>query len=149
MTQELQRAVESARSSLATASEKHVDTASKKLESLVSQVKEEWTAHAAEAHQQCLTDQERLRTVHKEERDEMTQELQRAVEKAHSSLATANQEHVDAASKKMESLMSQMKEEWTAHSIKEHQHRLTDQDPQPVCINVHILQMCMRLEVHL
>ena len=81
-----------------------------------------------------------LQTVSKEERNEMAQELQRAVESARSSLATASQKHVDAASKKLESLVSQVKEEWTAHSIKERQQRLTDQEAKPVLINAHIYE---------
>ena len=79
-----------------------------------------------------------LQTVSKEERNEMAQELQRAVESARSSLATASQEHVDTASKKLESLMSQVKEEWTAYSTKERQQHLTDEEAKLVFIRIHI-----------
>lgn len=79
---------------------------------------------------------EALRTVSKEERDEMAQEQERATERALSTLAAASHDHVDTASRRLESLMSQVKEDLTAHATEERHHRLIRQEAQLVPINV-------------
>ena len=89
---------------------------------------------------------ETLQTVNKEKRDEMAQEQERATERALSTFAAASQTHVDTASRKVESFISQTKEEQAASITKKHQHclKFTDQEAQLVHINVYVyMPICM------
>ena len=57
-----------------------------------------------------------LRTASQEERVELAQKVERTTEKALSTLTAANQEYVDAESRQLQSVMSQVKEDLTAHA---------------------------------
>ena len=63
-----------------------------------------------------MTAVETLRTTSQEEKAEFAQKVERTAEKALSTLAAANQEYVDAESRQLQSLMSQVKEELAAHA---------------------------------
>ena len=57
-----------------------------------------------------------LRTASQEERVELAQKVERTTEKALSTLTAANQKYVDAESRQLQSVMSQVKEDLTAHA---------------------------------
>ena len=59
---------------------------------------------------------ETLRTANQEERVELAQTVERTAEKALSTLAAENQKYVDAESRQLQSVMSQVKEDLTAHA---------------------------------
>ena len=60
---------------------------------------------------------ETLRTARQEEKYECAQKVERIAEKAVSTLAAAHQKYVDAESRQLQSFMSQVKEDLTAHAI--------------------------------
>ena len=71
-----------------------------------------------------------LRTASQEERVELAQKVERTAEKALSTLTAANQRNVEAESRQLQSFMSQLKEDLTAHATE-------------VCIYQHCIATCM------
>ena len=59
---------------------------------------------------------ETLWTTSKEEKAELAQRVKRTEEKVLSTLAAANQKYVEAESRQLQSFMSQVKEDLTAHA---------------------------------
>ena len=59
---------------------------------------------------------ETLQIASQEERLQLAQKVERTAEKALSTLAAANQKYVDAESRQLQSVMSQVKEDLTAHA---------------------------------
>ena len=57
-----------------------------------------------------------LRTASQEERVELAQKVERTTEKALSTLTAANQRNVETESRQLQSFMSQVKEDMTAHA---------------------------------
>ena len=61
---------------------------------------------------------ETLLTTCQEERFELAQRVERTEEKVLSTLSAANQRNVEAESRQLQSFMSQVKEDFTAHATK-------------------------------